>query len=156
ELELFHARFPFGRRQAIENTVLQRYGKGPDGKSHNPFRPGKAVLVATQVIEQSLDLDFDLLVTDVAPLDLILQRAGRLWRHDRPQRGVAEPTLWLLRPEEEQDGVPGFGPSEYVYARYVLLRSFLVLSGLACIRLPADLEGFIERVYGPTMPPAMT
>lgn len=148
-VELFHARFPFGRRQEIENGVLERFGKGLDGRAYNPKRPPKAVLVATQVIEQSLDLDFDVMVSDVAPVDLILQRAGRMHRHDRGARpaGCAQPRLWLIEPKNKE-GVPEFGKSEYVYARFVLLRSFVALKSVCAIHLPGDLERFVEQVYG--------
>ncbi len=139
-LELFHARFPFARRQEIETGVLQRYGRDRAGKRG-------MVLVATQVVEQSLDLDFDLLISDVAPVDLVLQRAGRLWRHARwPRPGFDRPAVWLLRPEL-RDGLPDFGPGEWVYARYVLLRSYLALEAAGTVRLPADVEGLIEFVY---------
>ncbi len=75
--DLFHARFAMGDRLAIEDRVRARFGKEapPEG------RRGR-VLVATQVAESSLDLDFDLMVTDLAPIDSLLQRAGRLWRHE--------------------------------------------------------------------------
>src|SRR6185312_6887300 len=128
EIELFHARFPFGRRQEIENRGLDRYGKGPDGKPANPNRPKRAVLVATQVIEQSLDLDFDVMVSDVAPVDLVLQRAGRLHRHARGQRptGVNEPRLWLIEPQIK-DGLPDFGVSGIVYSPHILYRTLLML-----------------------------
>jgi CRISPR-associated endonuclease/helicase Cas3 len=107
------------------------------------------VLVATQVVEQSLDLDFDVMVSDVAPVDLVLQRAGRLHRHDRGGRpaGVAEPRLWLIEPALSE-GPPVFGPSEYVYARFILLRSYIALKPDRAIRLPDDLERFVEQVYG--------
>jgi CRISPR-associated endonuclease/helicase Cas3 len=145
EVELFHARFPFGQRDDIERRVLSRYGK--DGAQ----RPGAAVLVATQVVEQSLDLDFDLMVSEHAPVDLLLQRAGRLHRH--PDRGrppaLAEPVLWLLEPDgSDSGGVPCFGNSEFVYDRHVLLRSYLALADMSGVRLPDDLEGLIEAVYG--------
>jgi CRISPR-associated endonuclease/helicase Cas3 len=144
EVELFHARFPFGRRREIETAVLKRFGK--DG---GPAQRDKRVLVATQVVEQSLDLDFDIMVSDVAPVDLVLQRAGRLQRHERGPRptGVAQPRLWLMEPGEK-DGLPDFGPSEFVYARYVLLRSYIALKAVEAIRLPDDLEHFVEQVYG--------
>lgn len=145
-VELFHARFPFGRRQEIENAVLQRFGK--DG---GPAERNKRVLVATQVVEQSLDLDFDLMVSDLAPVDLVLQRAGRLHRHDRGRRpeGVNESRLWLIEPASK-DGLPDFGRSEYVYARFVLLRSLLALRAIepSAVELPGHLETLIEQVYG--------
>lgn len=144
-VELFHARFPFGRRKQIEEDVLEKYGKGPDGKPDNPKRPTKAVLVATQVIEQSLDLDFDVMYTDVAPVDLVLQRAGRLHRHERGDR--ADPCLWLINPKEK-GAKPDFGPSEWVYARFVLLRSLAALQTTLAVNLPGDLEPLIEQVYG--------
>jgi CRISPR-associated endonuclease/helicase Cas3 len=143
-VELFHARFPFGRRMEIENAVLKRFGKHGGSAERN-----KRVLVATQVVEQSLDLDFDAMFSDVAPVDLVLQRAGRLHRHERGPRpgGVSEPCLWLIEPGEK-DGLPDFGRSEYVYAPFVLLRSYMVLKAGETVRMPDDLERFIEQVYG--------
>jgi CRISPR-associated endonuclease/helicase Cas3 len=94
---LFHARFLMDDRLAIEQDVLARFGKAGD-----PQRPRAGhVLVATQVVEQSLDLDFDVLITDLAPVDLLIQRAGRLWRHQRADRpaAVPEPVLRVIAPE---------------------------------------------------------
>lgn len=146
DVRLFHARFPFGQRQQIETDVLNLFGP-PDVQRQ---RPRQAVLVSTQVIEQSLDLDFDLLVTELAPLDLVLQRAGRLQRHARPleQRPLGGPRLWILRPESGDAGVPDFQNSEYVYSRYILLRSFLALWGRTELNLPDDIEPLVESVYG--------
>lgn len=144
QVELFHARFPFGRRRDIESTVLQRFGR------HGaPAERDRRILVATQVVEQSLDLDFDVMVSDVAPVDLVLQRAGRLHRHDRGARpaGVHTPQLWLIEPGTK-DGIPRFGPAEYVYARFVLLRSYAALKANPGVQLPGDLEALIEQVYG--------
>ena len=154
-VELFHARFPFGRRKQIEDNVLKAYGRTDDDMMEGdrilsaPHRPKKSILVATQVIEQSLDLDFDVMVSDVAPIDLVLQRAGRLQRHNRSERssGLNEPQVWLIEPKIADKGVPWFGKSEFVYARYVLLKSHVTLKAAAAIRLPDDLEGFVEQVY---------
>lgn len=77
-VDLFHARYLPKDRQAIEARVLKRFGK----ESRQHARSGQ-ILVATQVVEQSLDIDFDVMITDLAPIDLLIQRAGRLWRHDR-------------------------------------------------------------------------
>ena len=82
KLMLFHARFAMGDRLDIESSVTSAFGR----ESTAQERSGK-VLVATQVVEQSLDLDFDLLITDLAPMDLLIQRAGRLHRHPRDEQG---------------------------------------------------------------------
>ena len=82
QITLFHARFTFSDRIRIENEVLARFGKAADASK----RRGQ-IVIATQVIEQSLDLDFDELVTDLAPIDLMIQRAGRLKRHVRCAQG---------------------------------------------------------------------
>jgi CRISPR-associated endonuclease/helicase Cas3 len=150
EVELFHARFPFGQRDRIEKRVLARYGKPGDA-----VRPKAAVLVATQVIEQSLDLDFDLLVSDLAPVDLVLQRMGRVHRHQRPSRpaAVAAPAVWLLRSPLDANGIPDFGPSRYVYDRHILFRSYLAIDTQTSIRLPGDIESLVETVYGGSIPP---
>lgn len=95
---VFHARFAMGDRLAIEERVLEVFGPAAAAAD----RRGK-VVVATQVIEQSLDLDFDVMVSDLAPADLVIQRAGRLWRHDRKERPVAEPRLLLVSPDPEEE-----------------------------------------------------
>jgi len=117
-VELFHARFPFGRRMDIETAVLRRFGK-----ESGPVERDMRVLVATQVVEQSLDLDFDVMISDVAPVDLVLQRAGRLHRHARGLRpeGVTEPLVWLIEPDVKE-GLPDFGVSGVVYSPHVLFR----------------------------------
>ncbi len=58
-------------------------------------RPNGCVLVSTQVVEQSVDIDADLLVTDLAPTDMLLQRIGRLWRHDRDRPPGWKPEVWI-------------------------------------------------------------
>lgn len=95
---LFHARFAMCDRQRIEKEVMDSFGRESTPKQ----RRGK-VLVATQVIEQSLDIDFDLMVTDLAPIDLIIQRAGRLWRHPRNPRPIDRPELVVLSGEPLDD-----------------------------------------------------
>ena len=104
KLLLFHARFALRDRLDMEAQVLACFGK--DSTAHQ--RAGR-LLIATQVVEQSLDVDFDLLVTDLAPIDRIIQRAGRLRRHRRAPDGTplpdpaapdqrGQPWLWVLTP----------------------------------------------------------
>lgn len=150
ELYLFHARYPLDERMKREREVLTLFGPG------TADRPHRAVVVATQVIEQSLDLDFDLMVTDLAPVDLLFQRSGRLWRHRREWRpsGLPEPTLWLLMPPVDEQGVPQFDPgSSRVYDVHTLLRSWLVLSCEEHLQIPKRLEELVEAVYQPAGPP---
>lgn len=105
QLTLFHSRFAMIDRQTIENSVLARFG---DGSGYEQ-RKGQ-VLIATQVVEQSLDLDFDVMITDLAPIDLLIQRAGRLMRHQRDAKGNridskdqrALPVLYLYAPEASE------------------------------------------------------
>ncbi len=145
-LILFHARFPFAWRDEIEKRVLSFFGKGKD-------RPRKAIVVATQVIEQSLDLDFDYMITDLAPIDLLLQRAGRLHRHSQNNLtrpiNLGEPQLVIVRPEAV-DGLPEFGADNYVYDRATLLCTWLTLQGLEQLILPEQTASLIEAVYGDT------
>jgi CRISPR-associated endonuclease/helicase Cas3 len=117
---LFHARFAMGDRLTVEQEVLRLFGPYSTASE----RTGR-VLVATQVVEQSLDLDFDLLVSDLAPADLIIQRAGRLWRHPwRGARPVPGPRLLLLSPEPVADPPTdwlGDARTRYVYDNPAIL-----------------------------------
>ena len=141
-LQLLHSRFPFAEREKRERRALESFGK--DGT-----RPKAAILVSTQIIEQSLDLDFDLMITDLAPADLVLQRAGRLHRHQntRPAQ-LTHPALWLRMPDIEAGGVPDFGASQRIYDLYILLRSYVAFKDRSVIHLPEDLPAIVEEVYG--------
>lgn len=147
ELGLFHGRFLFIDREEIEGKCIARFGKPSDSKTDRPHR---YVLVATQVIEQSLDLDFDLMISDLAPVDLLLQRSGRLHRHEdrtnRPAK-LTEPTLWLIAPEIDEKGKTDFGDSGFIYDRHVLLRTWLVLRDRTTISLPSSMDALIEAAY---------
>jgi len=147
ELDLLHARFPFEERDEREKRALTRFGKD------SSQRPKRSVLVATQVIEQSLDLDFDLMVTDLAPADHVLQRAGRLQRHvrNRPPGFGDAAVLWIGKPEAMDGAVPRFDAgSEAIYDEHVLLRSWLALKDRATVAFPNDIEENIEAVYDET------
>jgi CRISPR-associated endonuclease/helicase Cas3 len=154
QLDLLHARCLFHDRANRELRTLIRFGKPNDevidraGNKHKINRPYRAVLVSTQIIEQSLDLDFDLIITDIAPIDLLLQRAGREWRHKRQRpKDISEPILWLCQPEEILDSVPNFGINRLIYNEHILLRSWLTLLNRDEIHIPGDVEELIESVY---------
>ncbi|MDT7920977.1 MAG: CRISPR-associated helicase Cas3' [Meiothermus sp.] len=154
EVCLFHARFPLEDRLRLERWVKAKFGK------HSALgrrRPHRAILVATQVVEQSLDLDFDVMFTDLAPVDLVLQRAGRLHRHRRDPRqrhAHTMPVLWVAGLECE--GVPNFGSAEQIYERYVLLRSWLALKNRAQIELPGDIDRLVQEVYSEPAPQGLS
>jgi len=152
-LDLLHGSFPLGERQKREERIIGLYG--PPGFA--PERPRCAILVATQVIEQSLDLDFDILFTDLAPADLILQRAGRLHRHSRLARpaDLSRPRLVILRPVESPDQTVQFDPgSQAVYDPHLLLRTWLSLKDVATLRVPDQTEAIIEATYEDAEPPS--
>lgn len=156
ELMLFHGRFTAERRQEIEDKCISCFGKNslypPDHPEYSK-RPQKAILIATQVVEQSLDLDFDIMITAIAPVDLILQRAGRMHRHLRTRpKSMSKPCLYVLTPQKDGD----YGSTEYIYAPYILNRTLKCLSKRNNIHIPEDLRVMIEEVYNETNAPSDT
>jgi len=148
---LFHARTPLAWRKNKETKVLGYFGK-PDRE--NVKRPEKAVLIGTQVLEQSLDYDVDWMASEMAPADLLLQRMGRLWRHERgANRPVTVPRFVVLCNEPDNDAPPAFPPgSDLVYDAYALLRSVLALHGKTAITLPNDIEPLVTAAYDASDP----
>ncbi len=141
EVYLFHARFPSDQRQKREDEVISVFGS--KGK-----RDGRKILIATQVAEQSLDLDFDLIITDLAPVDLILQRAGRLWRHARGTRALSKPCLFIAG--LEGGGPPNFGKPLWwneVYHEALLLRTWCLLKDRQELSLPDEIDDLVRIVY---------
>jgi CRISPR-associated endonuclease/helicase Cas3 len=160
ELMLLHSGFQFGVRDGIEKESLIRFGHPEakvqtEGGPQPTRRPHRTVLVATQVIEQSLDLDFDLMVSDLAPIDLLLQRVGRLHRHGhgRPA-GLGVPSLWIVGPAPD-DSSPAFDAgSKAVYGEHLLLRSWLTLRTRARVAIPDEVESLVTEVYEARQEPA--
>ncbi|GAA2154719.1 CRISPR-associated helicase/endonuclease Cas3 [Kitasatospora kazusensis] len=149
DVRLLHGRLHAGHRADRTRECLQLLG--PPGPEHE--RPGRLVLVATQLAEQSFDVDADLLVTDLAPVDLLLQRIGRLHRHGgqrRPAR-VAVPTVVVTGFSERGDDAPWIlGASEEIYGRYLLLRTAaLVMAATGGTwSVPGQVPELVARVYG--------
>jgi CRISPR-associated endonuclease/helicase Cas3 len=144
---LFHSRFVMQDRQRIESDVIARFGK----QSTSERRRGQ-VLIATQVFQESLDCDADVMISDIAPIDLLIQRAGRLQRHQRGER--REPTLHVLAPVWQDDPdidwlarlLPG---TQAVYEDAALCwLTQKVLREQGVIRMPEDARLLIESVYG--------
>ncbi|MGW3649204.1 CRISPR-associated helicase Cas3' [Streptomyces sp. NPDC000878] len=152
-VQLLHARFPGDDRERRTQAVTAGLGR------HGP-RPERRIVVATQVVEQSLDLDADVVISDLAPLALLLQRAGRCWRHEtwwakhgRPQgrerpAWAAQPQLVVLDPLAAGRGVPvQWGE---VYAEFLLRATSEVLArrGTRPVAIPQDVQELVEVVHG--------
>ena len=144
---LLHSRFTPNDRQPIEDQWVNQFGKAG---WKDRAKQGR-ILVGTQVLEQSLDIDADFLVSRFAPTDMLLQRLGRLWRHDKtPRPDSAACEAWLLAPNIQQAVAfpeQAFGASAFVYSPYVLCRSLEVWQQLDTLELPTDIRILIERTY---------
>jgi CRISPR-associated endonuclease/helicase Cas3 len=145
---LAHSRFLAFDRARSDRELLRLFGNGSDAD-----RPPLHIVVATQVVEQSLDVDFDLMVSDLAPMDLLLQRAGRLHRHPRTNRPgpVGEPLMYISGARwHENPPAPneGFLP---VYGADSLLRAAAVLRldtrSEQVVELPSDIPELVARAY---------
>lgn len=145
---LLHARLAMGERVDRTEDVLRRLGPGGD-------RPRRLVVVATQLAEQSFDIDADLLVTDLAPIDLLLQRVGRLHRHDRTGRPapVSTPRVVVTGLARRDHAPPWLPPgSSAVYGDHLLLRAAaLVLDAESGgWGVPHDVPDLVARGYADT------
>lgn len=144
---LLHSRFTPDDRQAIEDHWVNQFGKPGWAERGQQGR----ILVGTQVLEQSLDIDSDFLVSRFAPTDMLLQRFGRLWRHaNTPRAASARRDCWLLAPDlalATNQPEKAFGKSSFVYSPYVLCRSLEVWQGLKNVVLPDDIRPLIESTY---------
>ena len=154
EADLLHARFAVCDRLRNEDRQVTRFGR--DGAD----RPGR-ILVATQVAEQSLDLDFDVMVSDLAPIGALIQRAGRLWRHmdirpakTRPFTGAE---LLVLSPDPDHVHGPRWlqdtlKAGAWVYPADVQWRTARALFDNGAIEAPGGLRDLIEAVHGAAAP----
>lgn len=161
-ITLFHARFALRDRLDKEAQVLNTFGV--DSKQQD--RQGR-LMIATQVAEQSLDVDFDVLITDLAPIDRVLQRAGRLQRHVRDALGNrllaidakderSDPCLWVYAPvwteQPKADWYSAaFKKAQYVYGHHGQLWLTAKLLQKGCFTMPGDARNLIESVFSETV-----
>lgn len=156
DVVLLHSRFVLPHRLRIEQSLRERLGPNVVRSSAT-----KLIVVATQVIEQSLDLDFDVMFSDIAPVDLIIQRVGRLHRH---QRSTGErpallrtPRLILTGFERRSDNAPLIDRGcALVYGAASLLRALAVLDDhratVGCLRSPDDVASLVTAAYQEELP----
>ena len=165
EIFLIHSRFPYQNRMNLEKRIIDYFGK--QDKNKKSSRPHRAILVSTQIIEQSLDIDFDLMFTDIAPIDLVLQRSGRLFRHlnenkDYRYSKIENPNLYILEPNFCENDRKEFTDNKEIkeelckkiekdscvpYNEYIINRSYHVLKKYETVILPDSIEEMIESVY---------
>lgn len=134
---LLHSRFLAMDRARAEKDLFSRLGAGG-------HRPARYIAVGTQIFEQSCDLDFDVLITDICPMDLLIQRIGRLHRHrrNRPPK-LTNPTCYITGMDDT-----GFDRgAELVYGKYLLMNTRELLPGR--LELPGDIPRLVQGVYSP-------
>lgn len=166
EIVLLHGRLLERDRNRIQQRLLHLLGPHPDPRARaqepNPNRPPRLLVIATQVIEQSLDLDFDLMITDLAPIDLLIQRRGRVRRHSvnaslRPAHlAHIAPVrvLWLPAANNTPLVTSPDNLDGAVYAPYMLAATWQLLSDNSSedhrvvITTPTDTSRLIESAYG--------
>ena len=153
DLTLLHARFPLADRQNRENSINRDYGD----EDEDVIRPSKGIVIGTQVLEQSLDLDFDVMVSDLAPIDLLLQRAGRLHRHTtRTNRSAQHPEPhFYVHALLDDKGVLQMGDDKF-YGEYILRRTWEQIEARCQanqpLTLPLDYRTLVDAVYNDESP----
>lgn len=144
EVVLLHSRFRHRDRRRIADGLISRFG--PDGT-----RPRRMILVATQIVEMSLDVDFDVLITDPAPVGAVLQRAGRIHRHaedggeKRPRHRPAAhsgPKALLFWPVND-DGRRSF--KQRVYQEHDLRQTDRIFGDGLTVAIPGDVPGLVDE-----------
>ncbi|MBQ9406781.1 MAG: CRISPR-associated helicase Cas3', partial [Desulfovibrio sp.] len=156
QLGLLHSRFPFFRRESLEKHWMRRFGKN-DGQ-----RDKGSILVSTQIVEQSVDLDADALFSELAPTDMLLQRLGRLWRHERGSRPLLAPMFCLLNEDASLDELrsmdakaikQALGAKGHVYKPWTLVRSLEQWAELESLSLPSGIRSLLAATYAPVDSP---
>ncbi len=136
DIRLIHSRLVMEDRAVRERRLLDALGKDA------AHRPKSCIVVGTQVLEQSLDIDFDVMVSELCPMDLLLQRIGRLHRHKRNRpEGMEDAVCYVLGADE----APSDG-SVSVYGEYLLKMTQNALPNK--LNLPRDIPLLVNKVYG--------
>lgn len=148
ECGLLHSRFLRTDRQCNEEKWVNAFGK----EGHAQRSECGRILVGTQVLEQSLDIDADFLITRISPTDMLFQRIGRLWRHREADKLRPEPAkreVWILAPplEDSRNTAGVWGKIGKVYLPYVLYRSLAVWQQKQQVALPQDIRPMLETTY---------
>jgi CRISPR-associated endonuclease/helicase Cas3 len=149
EIYLIHGRFSVSRKESDASKMFELFGK--EGKKKG-IRPKKAIVISTQILEQSLDVDFDFTFSEICPIDLLIQRIGRQRRHDdvgtireNASDNIKFAATTILVPYKKDD----YGATEKIYDKSILDETIKVLieKTVKIIRIPEDVRYLIEFVY---------
>nr|NQU93142.1 CRISPR-associated helicase Cas3' [Bacteroidota bacterium] len=135
---LLHSRFKKSDRDEKEQLLM---GLNPEGKPTGNFNTSKeaCIVVSTQVVEVSLDISFDLMITEAAPLDALIQRFGRVNRiRTEATIGKFKPIFVIAPPEDQKKALP--------YDLEIIKRSFTELPNGELLK-EVDLQGKIDNVF---------
>ena len=158
EIILLHGRMPYFERQKAENRVKEVLGKDAIKDGTRPGMNGDKrlfIVVSTQILEQSLDLDFDLLVSELSPMDLLIQRLGRMRRFMilglltdkmRPEP-LRKAKFVVMTPVEMADGTLDYEKCEKIYYQYLLDYTKDILTRIRKISIPEDVPKLVDEVY---------
>ncbi|MBF6266003.1 CRISPR-associated helicase Cas3' [Nocardia farcinica] len=153
DVRLLHGRMHVRHRADRTAEFLRVLGPPSAGRS----RPARLILVATQIAEQSFDVDVDLLITDLAPMDLLLQRIGRMHRHagtDRPPL-LRRPTVVVTGWSPQRGTSPRFpAASEKIYGRWPLIMAAHAVERAAATSwaIPSAVPALVSTAYDPATP----
>ncbi|GAA3357872.1 CRISPR-associated helicase Cas3' [Saccharopolyspora gregorii] len=141
ELVLLTGHTPTSARAKIERWLRTSFG--PTAATR-PY----AIVIGTQVLQHSLDVDFDVLASDLAPINELIQRLGRVHRHERDEvRSNSAPQFALIQPPEDDDG-PKFARGLHnVYHHAPMLQTWRVLWGRSELKLPGETGQLVSEVY---------
>jgi CRISPR-associated endonuclease/helicase Cas3 len=151
EIGVLHSRIPPVDREPLENHWIDKLGENGD-------RSLGSLLISTQVMEQSVDVDADFLITDIAPSDFLIQRIGRLFRHERTNRACTEAKVWIVIPDlsritSREELRRAFGVHAKIYSDYILWRTYRAWKNCGkVLTIPDDLREILEATYRDFVP----
>ncbi len=148
QLLLLHARLPGYQREALTRRIRTALASAGE-------RPGRLVVVTTSLLDMSLNIDVDVMVSDLAPLHTLLQRLGRLWRFDHIKRpdwlcGGRRPRLIVLEPTDHRGRTllpPAWRPLDSPFLP-LATAAYLARRPEQPLTLPDDVQQLVEAVHG--------
>lgn len=146
ECDLLHSKMPPLMKQRIVKKILDKTGKNSDRLNSDQY-----VLVSTQIVESSLDIDFDEIHTQIAPVDSILQRLGRVYRHNNKRSAQSVPKAYFYVSEDlnelTETGVEKASRSFLPYSDWEMASSLYVIKQLIEKQNPIRIKSSIDTIF---------